>query len=102
MARAELAQEGGQLVEAALRHGGLHACELVVGCSFGLGADCSLKVDGSCRSQISNYIQNTPLGMAVLYIIICDFRAGDGACGVTQGVAESGWQPRTFGPPEGG
>ena len=54
MARAELAQEGGQLVEAALRHGGLHACELVVGCSFGLGADCSLKVDGSCK-QISNY-----------------------------------------------
>ena len=39
MARAELAQEGGQLVEAALRHGGLHAYELVVGCSFGLGAD---------------------------------------------------------------
>jgi hypothetical protein len=98
MARAELAQEGGQLVEAALRHGGLHACELVVGCSFGLGADCSLKVDGSCRSPTTKYT----LGMAVLYIIICDFRAGDGACGVTQGVAESGWQPRTFGPPEGG
>jgi hypothetical protein len=28
--------------------------------------------------------------------------AGDGACGVTPCAAESGWQPRTLGPPEGG
>ena len=28
--------------------------------------------------------------------------AGDGACGVTPCAAESGWQPWTLGPPEGG
>jgi hypothetical protein len=37
-----------------------------------------------------------------LVVILCGAAAGDGACGVTPCAAESGWQPRTLGPPEGG